>query len=373
MRILHLLAPAKAGGLETVVQTIAVGQRARDNDVAVGLVVDEAIDHPLVDRLESGGVEVTKIVVTGKQYRRERKAVLDLCRRFRPEVVHTHGYRSDVIDAPAARNLGAATVSTVHGFTGGGWRNRLYEHLQERAFRRFDAVIAVSRPLGARLLRAGVPHESVHIVQNGLNGNTTLLSRADARSRLSLPPDAFVAGWIGRLSDEKGPDVALDAWEITSNGAARLAFVGEGPLRSGLEARAASPALGGRVSWHGLVPEASRLVRAFDVLIISSRTEGTPMVLLEAMAAGVPVVATAVGGIPDVVGTTEALLVESESPREIAAAVQSVLDDPESARHRAARATERVRMEFDYDRWLDRHETVYAAALTHATRTRTPG
>ena len=93
----------------------------------------------------------------GRAYLRERAAIARLLREVRPDVVHTHGYRPDVLDAGVARGQGIAVVTTVHGFTGGGWKNRVYEWLQCRAFRRFDAVVAVSRPLVGLLERRGHP------------------------------------------------------------------------------------------------------------------------------------------------------------------------------------------------------------------------
>src|SRR5437879_12795654 len=92
-----------------------------------------------------------------RAYWRERRAVAALCRRIRPDVIHTHGYRPDVVDASVARRLGIPVVTTVHGFTGGGWKNRCYEWLQRRAFRRCDAVVAVCRTLVVGLARGGVP------------------------------------------------------------------------------------------------------------------------------------------------------------------------------------------------------------------------
>src|SRR2546429_211481 len=85
-----------------------------------------------------------------------QRGVAAACNRLRPTIVHTDGYRPDVVDASVARRRGIPTVTTVHGFTGGGWKNGLYERLQRRAFRRLDAVVAASEPLKAQLTRAGV-------------------------------------------------------------------------------------------------------------------------------------------------------------------------------------------------------------------------
>ncbi len=98
---------------------------------------------------------------------------------------------------------------------------------------------------------------------------------------------------------------------------------------------------------------------AFDVFALSSRTEGVPIVLFEAIAAGVPVVATRVGGIPEVVGEAEAVLVPTEAPAALAAAIRQVLDHPSDAAARLRAARARVAAEFDPERWLDRYESLY--------------
>src|SRR2546426_2290007 len=154
MSVLHVVAPGEVGGLERVVHLLAHGQVSAGDDVHVAAVVDPACPHhPFLTTLASGGVTTHPIVLPGRAYRRERAAITELCRHLRPHVVHTHGYRADVLDAGAARRLGIPTVTTVHGFTGGGWKNRFYERLQRRAYRRVGAGGVGSRPprcLGVR-------------------------------------------------------------------------------------------------------------------------------------------------------------------------------------------------------------------------------
>jgi glycosyltransferase involved in cell wall biosynthesis len=113
------------------------------------------------------------------------------------------------------------------------------------------------------------------------------------------------------------------------------------------------------VKFHGRVPNAATLLRAFDVVVLSSRTEGTPMVLLEAMGAGVPIVATRVGGVPDMLNDDEALLVNPEDPRALAEAIRTALADPAASATRAARARARIDAEFSNKAWLERHIALY--------------
>jgi glycosyltransferase involved in cell wall biosynthesis len=140
-------------------------------------------------------------------------------------------------------------------------------------------------------------------------------------------------------------------------------MVGTGAVESECRELAAELGVSGRIVWHGAVERAARLLPAFDVLLITSWTEGTPMVLLEAMAAGVPVVSTAVGGIPDVVSREEALLVPAGDVQAMARALDDVLADPEAAIRRASVAALRLEREFAVEPWVERYRTVYESTL----------
>jgi glycosyltransferase involved in cell wall biosynthesis len=141
--------------------------------------------------------------------------------------------------------------------------------------------------------------------------------------------------------------------------AVEVSFVGSGPQEETLRARAHGMGLGPRLSWHGAVPDASRILTAFDLLVISSRTEGTPMLLFEAMAAGVPIVTTTVGGIPDVVTAGEAILVPPERPAALAAAIRGVFGDRDAAAARARAAATVLTTRFGTEPWLDAYERLY--------------
>jgi glycosyltransferase involved in cell wall biosynthesis len=364
--ILHVAAPGETGGLESVVRSLAAAQRRHGHSVAVAAIIEstEAARH-WQDALRASDLEVVRLVYPGRHYVAEWRAVTELYRRRRPAVVHTHGYHADVVAGLAARRAGLPTVTTVHGFTGGGWKNRLYERVQRQAFRRFSAVIAVSRAIASDLERDGVPANRVHVVQNGLARDAEPLPRAEARRALGIGGAERRIGWIGRLSAEKGPDVMIAALAVLPHDV-RLSILGGGAGRSALERLARRLGVADRITWHGVVPDAANLVTAFDVVALSSRAEGTPIVLLEAMAAGTPIVATRVGGVPEVVSDREALLVDADSPRALAGAVAATLGDPVAATARAAAAGRRVEQSFGIGLWLGRVDAVYEAAMRNA-------
>lgn len=368
LRIVHVLAPAPVGGAESVVRLLATGHARRGHIVSIAATVDSATgEHPLLDALAGErGVSVHRIAVPGRAYHRERSAVRAVCAAVGADVAHSHGYRSDIIGAGGARALGVATVTTVHGFTGGDRKNRLYEWLQRRAMRRFDAVVAVSRALASTLRARGVPADRLRLIPNAFDAGATVLDRAVARTRLRLPDDAFVVGWVGRLGREKGADVLLDA-VARLDGAVLTAIVGDGAERDALVAQAVALGIGDRVRWCGVHPDAGALFAAFDAFALSSRTEGIPIVLFEAMAAGVPIVATGVGGVPEVVRETDALLVPPEDPATLADALRRVRRDPVGAAARARSAARRLHECFALDPWLARYESLYRGVL-HAGR-----
>ncbi len=372
--MLHVLAPAPAGGLERVVRALARAQVARGYGVTVAAVIapptegtsgtdhTDASDATLAS-LACEGATVVPVTVSGRRYWEERRQVATTARRHRVRVAHTHGYRPDVVDAGGLRGVGLPVVSTVHGFTGGDWRNRLYQHLQRWSFRRFDAVVAVSEPMLNGLVASGVPRARIHLIPNAYAPTGPILSREAARQRLGLPADAYVVGWVGRLSHEKGLDVLLDALAILRDRPIVLAVVGDGRERARLQARASALRIAPAVRWAGLVPEAAPLYRAFDVFALSSRTEGTPIALFEAMDALVPVVATAVGGVPAVVSAAEALLVPPDQPAQLADALHTVLSDPAAARTRASAARQRLVSTYGVEAWAARYEDVYREVL----------
>lgn len=366
MVIQHLIAPAPFGGAESVVLALATGHRRRGHDVSVVVVVHGEDSGDFARTLRAARVPVFAIRVPPRGYLRERRRLASMLRAFEPDVVHTHGYRADVLDGPVVREAGIPVVSTVHGFTGGDFKNRLYQWLQRRSLAYFDGVVAVSRPLAEELRASGIPAEKVVTIPNGAPPPARPMPPKAARRMLGVPEEGFLAGWVGRLTPEKGPDVFIEALarpELRTSGVS-ASVIGDGPLRGRLEARATELGIPRSVRWHGAVPGAARLFRAFDVLVLSSRTEGTPVVVLEALAAGVPVVASAVGGVPDAVAGARARLVPPDDPRALAQALA------EAAAGRigiyAPRRSAASKGPTSGRGWLEAYEELYARVTSHA-------
>ncbi len=229
---------------------------------------------------------------------RDRTADLLLC----------HGYKANLVGRLAARRSAIPAVAVSRGWTGENIKVRAYEWLDRRHLTSMDRVVCVSDGQAIKVRRAGVPADRVTVIHNAARPEAFADPDPSARRELlSLFPGANrvmqVVLAAGRLSPEKGFDVLVAAIPDVIGRFPRTGFVvfGEGPERKRLEQRVATLGLADNVVLPGFRRDLDRLLPAADILALSSHTEGLPNVVLEAAAAGVPVVATAVGGTPEVV------------------------------------------------------------------------
>jgi glycosyltransferase involved in cell wall biosynthesis len=365
----HLIAPAPVGGAESVVRALTVGRRECGGDTEVVALLTDSTAAGFVRDLRAHGVPTTEVREGRRHYLAEVRAVASILESRGADLVHSHVYHANLVGYFAARRCRVPIVATHHGYTGGGARNGLYEWADRRVLRRFDAVVCVSQSSRSWLHRTGCREDRLHVVENGLDARATL-SRERARASLGLAPSALAVGWVGRLSAEKGPDLLLRAVRHVGRAGLVTTVIGDGPEHARLPGLVEDLGLGPSVVLAGQRPDAASLLAAFDVLVISSRTEGLPMVLLEAMAARVPVVAFAVGGIPEVLTSGTGWLVEPGDVVALAGAIREAVTDPGEARRRADAGHEAVRLRLSLRRWVERVEDVYGTAAARAARPR---
>jgi glycosyltransferase involved in cell wall biosynthesis len=330
-------------------------------------VVDSPANR-FVEEARDAGIRVHVVESPARSIRPERRGIRDFLTRNHIDVLHSHGYRSDILDLGIARQMGVPSVTTLHGFSATDRKSRMYEWLQLRGARRACAIVAVSTNVADRVIASGARRESVHLIRNATPPASTPLSPDIARMRLGLGPGHHI-GWIGRLSAEKGPDMMIEAMRHLGDVPVTLSFIGDGPDLASLKRQADAAGVTSHIMFHGLIRDAASLIRAFDLIALSSRTEGTPMVVLEAMAARVPIVAPRVGGIPDMLSATEALLVDPEDPVALASAIRTTLADPRASAERVTRAHARMVADFDSHRWLVSYENLYRS-IQHSKRER---
>ncbi|MBN1420380.1 MAG: glycosyltransferase [Planctomycetes bacterium] len=347
--VAHVVDSGGMFGKEQVLLAL-LRRQARGEDVAPTLVCfrgEGEGEPPLAVRARALGVRVAF------HARRRGFGIRDAVRLGREmralgaAVVHTHDYKSDISIALCPRRvLPAPRVATIHGYEKRRSRLalRICEALDRIALRRFDRVAAVSAAVEIDLARAGLRPPRVARILNGFDAEA-FLAEARRGAPAALPHDAGpIVGAVGRLVPVKGYDVLIRAFAEVARRHPRalLAIVGDGEERGALEALVSRLGLSERVHLAGFQSPTGPWIERFDVFALPSRSEGLPVALLEACALGRPAVASAAGGIPEVIRDGQnGLLVPAEDPGRLAAGILSLLEDPARARTlgEAARAT----------------------------------
>lgn len=376
IRIHVLIDTLGVGGAEVLLADFAAAARVAGVDLSVGYLKDVGAGHAAV-RLRAMGVEPRCVAIPPRlglaAFRRVRRHLAQV----RPELVHTHLGSADLLGGPAARSLGIPSVATIHSHAPPSTARDRAKARVTTAARRASAarVIAVSESARAAYLAAGAAPERVVVIHNGILGRAEPGAGVRVRSELGLGAHDIVAAMVSSLRPEKGHDVALDTVRalLGSFPTLRLVVVGDGPLRSSLERAAAT--LGGRVVVAGYRPDILAVLDAVDVLVQPSRADAFPTAVLEAMAGSVPVVATDVGGISELVrhGVTGTLVAGPPLAATFAAALAPLLEDRERRQRLGSAGRTRFDQEFTAARWVRRLREVYVEVLEGAASERDQG
>ena len=284
----------------------------------------------------------------------------DLCRERRVRIWHGHDYKSNLFGVLLARLCGLALVTTVHGWVHHTARTPFYFAVDRFALRRHAQVVAVSRDLYEECLRLGVAEERLTLVENAIDPQ-------EFRRRAPRPPAGrLVVGAVGRLAEEKGFHLLVEAIERAVDAGAdlELRIAGEGPEESRLAARIAASRHADRLRLLGFQKDARALFESMDVFALSSIREGLPNVVLEAMAMEVPVLATRCGGL-DAFGRDGAdmLLVPPGSVDALEQGLLRLTVDPALRARLAREARGRVERELGFDRRMERFVAIYDRVL----------
>jgi glycosyltransferase involved in cell wall biosynthesis len=373
LHVAYLASGLQSRGYDTV---LAAGTLARGED-SMAFVAEEL------------GVEVVRIDELGREISPLRDLVATiklarLIRRERPQILHTHTAKAGTVGRVAALFAGSRrppiVVHTFHGHVLRGYfgplRSLFFRLLERRLASMSTALIAVSPQVRDDLVALGVaPRERFVVIRLGIELNERVAPDQDGRSEsrryLGIPSDRFAVGWIGRMTAVKRTDDVLVAFKrLRDSGVdATLCMVGDGPERSRLEDRAHELGVVRDTLFLGYQEDVAPFYAAFDALVLPSGNEGTPVSAIEALAAGRPVVATRVGGVPDVVRDGEdGFLVEAGATDDLAERLGQLARDPNLRERMGAAGRERVLPRYAVDRLVDDVDRLYRALLAESSR-----
>ncbi|WP_052263375.1 glycosyltransferase [Geobacter pickeringii] len=372
MRILHIIDSGGLYGAEMVLLSLMEEQeRMGLAPVLASIGEQEEAEKPLEAEARRRGLSVREFRMKAGPNLAGAQAILLFARQEGMDLIHSHGYKGNILFGfMPVRLRRLPLVSTIHGWTwtGGASRMMLYEWLDGVSLRFADRVVVVNEAM-VEHPRIKKLEAHLSVVENGVPVENSVAERFGGpldSAIVSFCGGGFVIGAIGRLSREKGFDVLIDATFslMSTRDDVRLVILGEGGLRPALEAKIGSLGIADRVLMPGYVADARNYLGLFSILAMPSLTEGLPMVLLEAMQAGVPVVASAVGGIPRVLDRGRAgTLVPPGNAAALAAALIDTVTNQHRAKEKAAVAMDLVRVEYSSRRMAEKYLSIYHEVL----------
>lgn len=376
IRVMHLNAPLTIAGAEKVILTYLEQADRQSYDVSVASFINPARcpDNPFPAAVESLGVRFLPIPINRSIDFRDIGKLISVIREHRVQILHTHGYRADLIGFIAARCCRVKLVSTVHGWMPLSGKLRLYETLDRWVLGRFDRVIAVSRPLAESLGSLWKRKDAVTLITNAVSVKDLVVSDVERRKlRTAIRHECgfqgvdYVIGIIGRLSSEKGVAHFLDGFSqlVGKHPHLKALIVGDGPERSLLTEQAKTLGIIDYVTFTGFRQDVNAIFQAIDVLVLPSLTEGIPIVVLEAFVQRVPVIASQVGGLPEIIEDgVNGLLVPPAEPERIAQALERLMTDALLLERLADSAHQLALERFDPHQWARRIEAVYSGLVS---------
>jgi glycosyltransferase involved in cell wall biosynthesis len=381
LKVVRIIARLNVGGpaIHTILLTAGLDRMRFESLLVTGIVGPHEGD--MRDLATVKGVSPLVIPELGRELHPVRDLVTlfklyRLLRRERPHVVHTHTAKAGAVGRLAARLAGVPVVlHTFHGHVFRGYfgprKTQFFINLEKFLARFSDCVVTVSEGLRHDLAAYGIaPLTKIAVVPLGFDLEPFLAVTREAGARwrreIGVPDGAPLVGIVARLTGVKNHRLFLDVARRVAEAMpeARFAVVGDGELRAGLEAYAASQGLAGRVHFTGWVRDMPPVYAALDVVAITSLNEGTPVTLIEGMAAGRAVVSTAVGGVADIVADGESgLLAPSGDADGLARAIVALLRDPARRQAMGQAGRESVRQRFSAARLVGDVERLYLSLL----------
>jgi glycosyltransferase involved in cell wall biosynthesis len=325
--------------------------------------------NAFLDAVRAAGIELDVIPERRRFDSSVLPALREIVARRHPDVIQTHAPKSHFLVRRMGLQRDSGWIAFHHGDTAEDLKMRLYTQLDRWSLRAAHRSVTVCEPFADLLVARGVRRERIQIVPNAMAA-VPLVAKEDVsalRDRLALPPAARVILTVGRLSSEKGHADLLTALRLLLRDhpklSIKLILVGDGIERPSLERTAAAPDLASSVIFAGHTSNVWPYYSLADVFALPSHSEGSPNALLEAMAAGVPIVACKVGGVPETVEDgSSALLVPPGEPAAMASALARVLEDPALAARLVSNASERLERRFSpqsrYQALLEVYRTV---------------
>ena len=366
MKILQLISSSGFFGAENVLVQLADALQKDGSCQVVGGVIKNIETPHLEVATECGkrGIESVVFPCTGKLDLKTILLLKNYLKEHKIDIIHSHGYKSNLYSFFATILSPVKLIATCHNWLGDESKMKFYASLDRFFLRRFSAVVAVSLPVKETLLRNGISANRTRIIGNGIDLGRfeTQTISSDVKQQFGIPESHVVIGTVGRISSEKGQIHLLKTIGRIQQQfpETTLLLVGDGDLRNNLEKEFG----GANVIFTGIRNDLPALYHCMDIFVLPSLTEGLPMVLLEAMASSLPVVATRVGDVPRVMVEDETGYIEEAGDEEgLEKSLMILLSDPVKRKTMGKKGYQRVIEGFSSSQMAHEYFKIYCDVL----------
>ena len=374
MKVLHIIDSGGLYGAEMVLLNLAEEQKKTGLGATIASIGEKGIpEKPLETEAQRRGIDLVKFRMTPGPNLPGMLKVLRYARTNNYDILHSHGFKGNVAFGFIPKRLRKLPlVSTLHGYTGteGLSKKRIYEWLDLRSLRHMDAVVLVNRGMLSNPGISRTGHIDYHVVNNGISVPDTKINgsanQQHDREIADFCSHGFIVGSIGRLSVEKGHRYLIGALDLLVKMGidARVVILGEGSERKSIERQTVEAGLLQRVMMQGYRSNARDYLPYFNVFVLPSLTEGLSITLLEAMQAGVPIIASKVGGIPDVLENGLCgRLVEPSRADLLAEGLSGIFHQRNDVHPMAERARQRVKDKYSTRAMAEGYLSIYEGLL----------
>ena len=368
--ILYLTSPVTLAGVERVILTyLDHCNRSIFNVIIVAFInAARVADNAFIREVQRRGIAIEVIPLTRAFDLSNIGEVIRNIKRYKIDLLHSHGYRADIVGVLAARLARRPIVSTVHGWTPISRKLKLYEYIDKKCLRLFNKILTVSTEIKRELEKSGIDPSKIVKIHNAvtIQNHCSYPGEKTLREDLKFDKDTRLIGMVGRLSPEKGGEYFLMSCKelFKKYQDLKAIILGDGPERRYLENFSKELGINNKVFFLGHRSDVERVYTALDILVVPSITEGVPMVVLEAMAFSKPVVATNVGGVSEIIDDRKTgLLVTPKDPDDLTKKITFLLDNMNFSQALGMKAKALVEDKFNAVHWAREIENHYSVIL----------
>ena len=368
--IAHIRDSGGIFGAERVILTIGKNIEKNYKIILICLRSPDGKSDLLKKKAEEIGIEVISVDVNRKFDISSIKKIRNILKYYHVKILHSHDFKSNLYGVIASMNLGIKRILTAGGTTRDSLTKKFYVYMDETfTYRYFDYIVAVSREICDKLLKKNIHKEKVVIIENGIDESLYEVTTNKTYENDPLPIDNTkkVFAVIGRLFPDKAHRYFIEAFSDIKNiyTASVALIIGEGPSEEEIRNQITDLKLGDSVFLCGVRKDMRYVYKSIDYLVLPSLTEGLPYVLLEAMLFKVPVLATNVGAIPDIIinGVTGYLVPPGDVPS-LKCGMENLLNDPEKAREMSNEGYKIIKEKYSARRMAEDYRRLYSSLIS---------